>query len=257
MVEISSVTVTYNRPEAIRECVRSLKTQTLDDDEYEIIVINQGDDDLQLDVDKYIDAEDEGVSYGRNLGIEEAEGDIIAFVDDDCVPHEDWLEKGLKEIKKQNAEGIEGCIRDDSGHLGVYQNDDLRGYVTANIIYKKNALEEVGCFDKRFNPLYREDTDLAWKILENGGSIEFSEDVVVFHQPEEDSTRDWKKNRFDVLLYDKHPEKFSKFVENYAIRELPIVFLGWIYGCLQFKKPPTIFLHCYKPFLRKMREMKD
>lgn len=255
MVKVSTVTVTYNRPEMVKKCVESLENQSLDRDDYEIIVINQGSEEVDVDSDVLIEAEDKGVAYGRNLGIKESSGDVIAFIDDDCLAREDWLEKGLKELEKNNWAGVEGQVEDDSDRIDEWMESDIWGFVTANIFYRKDVLEEVGLFDERFRPpILREDTDLAWSVLELGEEIGSSEDVVVDHIGGE-STKDRKMNISDVLLEKKHPEKFAKMSREYAVSEMPRVYAGWILGCIRYRYPPIIFRNAHRPFMRKLREV--
>ncbi len=254
MVKISTVTVTYNRPDMIKKCVENLEEQSLDREEYEIIVVNQGSEEIEVEPDKLVQAEDKGVAYGRNKGIEVAEGEIIAFLDDDCLADETWLENGQKVIREKNLDGLEGVIEDDSGRLDEWGESRIWGFVTANIFYTKEMLEKVGGFDERYtHPIFREDTDLAWSILEKGGEIGYSEIVKVHHLGAE-STKNWKKHINDVLLQKKHPERFREMVYDYSVLEMHKVAVGWILGCKKYNRGPYILSYLHLPYLRKFRD---
>ena len=54
-------------------------------------------------------------------------------------------------------------------------------YPTANLLYRRDAVELVGGFDERFGGAAGEDTDLAWRVLENGGTAVFAADALVYH----------------------------------------------------------------------------
>jgi GT2 family glycosyltransferase len=54
------------------------------------------------------DAERRGHSWAVNEGIRRASGDLVAFVDDDCVPPADWLERLIAAVDRYGAEGAGG-----------------------------------------------------------------------------------------------------------------------------------------------------
>lgn len=95
MLDLSLVIATYNRAEQLMVTLESVATQRHPAQRWECIVVdnNSKDDtrerveafaaahpDLQL---RYVFESNQGLSYARNRGIEEAKGEIIAFVDDD------------------------------------------------------------------------------------------------------------------------------------------------------------------------------
>lgn len=94
-VPISIIVPVYNVYEWIDECIQSIVDQTFRD--FEVILINDGSTDQSNikcmqwkerdDRIRYIDKENEGVFITRNLGLKEARGKYIIFVDSD-----DWLD---------------------------------------------------------------------------------------------------------------------------------------------------------------------
>lgn len=93
---ITIVIVSYNRPLEVQGTVRSLLNQTVKP--FEILLIDDGSDPpLRMSVDfqnfKLIRFDKErGLSNARNFGINAAKGDYVAFLDDDTVPSQRWLE---------------------------------------------------------------------------------------------------------------------------------------------------------------------
>lgn len=95
MVKVSIIIPIYNAETYLRKCFDSIKQQTFSD--YEVIAINDGSTDQSGDIcDQYasmdkrfkvIHKKNEGVSIARNLGINEARGEYITFIDSD-----DWVE---------------------------------------------------------------------------------------------------------------------------------------------------------------------
>lgn len=103
MTKISAVISTYNRARYLPKVLQHLLQQSLDKKDYEIIVVNnnstdrteaiagnfhRNNPDIQF---KYVIEINQGLSYGRNRGILESEGDYITFIDDDAFPDRDYL----------------------------------------------------------------------------------------------------------------------------------------------------------------------
>lgn len=104
---ISLIMPTLNRYDDIYLLMDSLENQTYKN--FELIVVDQNDNSKVKEiVDKYIDKLDikyiksskKGLSYNRNVGIDNAVGQIIGFPDDDCVYENDTLEKVINFFNK-------------------------------------------------------------------------------------------------------------------------------------------------------------
>jgi GT2 family glycosyltransferase len=154
----------------------------------------------------------------RNTGAFYARGDILAFTDDDCRPDADWLEAGLRYFADPAVIGVEGLILSDHAHDERYRpvtnvGFEGIGFMTANLLLRRETFMAVGGFDTEFDQPFREDTDLAWRALEHG-SIPFASDVRVYHPPQprviEREARAARVRFFekDALLMKKHPERY-------------------------------------------------
>ena len=94
-----SVCIPTVRPTTLTAAVASIRRQTWTD--WELIIVGQGEDAAFRDVlepvmlrdsrVRYVSLARKGVSRARNAGLEAAQGDIVAMVDDDCEAREDWL----------------------------------------------------------------------------------------------------------------------------------------------------------------------
>jgi GT2 family glycosyltransferase len=146
-----------------------------------------------------------GPADKRDLGVEKAKGEIIAFLDDDSYPDKDWLKNALKifeENKKiagvcgpsltpphnslsQKASGYTWSTWLGSGGAGNYRctisnRREVDDYPTVNLLVRKKDFLSVGGFDSHFWP--GEDTklchDLTYKL---GKKIIYDPKVLVYH----------------------------------------------------------------------------
>ena len=112
MVKVSIIIPIYNMEKYLIECLESVINQTLED--IEIICINDGSTDGSLDIlktfqqrnsrIKVIDQKNLGVATARNRGLEEAQGEFVAFMDpDDYYPSDDALELLYSTAKRNNV----------------------------------------------------------------------------------------------------------------------------------------------------------
>jgi glycosyltransferase involved in cell wall biosynthesis len=91
----SIVVCTRNRPALLARCLEALAA--LDDSDYEVIVVDNGDGDDQISElaarfrARYLVEPRAGLSRARNAGARAARGDIVAFIDDDAVADPAWL----------------------------------------------------------------------------------------------------------------------------------------------------------------------
>ncbi len=99
-LSISVIIITRNRAESLNETLISLTKQSRQPDEV-IVVANDSKDNTRevalsfndrLNI-KCIYETIRGIPHARNAGIENATGDIIVYIDDDCVADQDWLKR--------------------------------------------------------------------------------------------------------------------------------------------------------------------
>lgn len=125
------------------------------------------------------------VSAKRNMGARRVSGEVVAFIDDDCVAHPDWLSAAVLFFSGPTVGGVEGLInvprpnRPTRSYHGSLQLRLPGGYRTGNILYRRSAFEACGGFDESL--AYLEDTDLGYSVIERGYEIPFAVDAVVDH----------------------------------------------------------------------------
>jgi glycosyltransferase involved in cell wall biosynthesis len=104
--EVSVVICTRDRPEELRRALASLAEQTIERSSFEVIVVDNGGgvEDLarSAGADIVLREREPGASRARNAGWRVASSDLIAFLDDDAVAADDWLEQALRVYRERN-----------------------------------------------------------------------------------------------------------------------------------------------------------
>jgi len=121
-----------------------------------------------------------GPARARNLGWRSARTPWIAFLDDDVVPDPDWYERLASDLADLPADvaGSQGRVRVplpedrrptdwERGTAGLATSS----WITADLAYRRAALSAVGGFDERFPRAFREDSDLALRIMDTGARL--------------------------------------------------------------------------------------
>jgi HAD superfamily hydrolase (TIGR01662 family) len=121
-----------------------------------------------------------GAAGARNLGWRAARTEWIAFLDDDVVPDPDWYEQLAADLAElpAGAAGSQGRVRVplpedrrptdwERGTAGLATSS----WITADLAYRRAALAAVGGFDERFPRAFREDSDLALRVMDTGAEL--------------------------------------------------------------------------------------
>jgi histidinol-phosphate phosphatase family protein len=123
-----------------------------------------------------------GPAAARNVGWRATAARWVCFLDDDVVPGPQWkadLATDLKAADAAGAVGSQAVIEVPAEGSGRPTDDERRTlrlagaqWITADMAYRRDTLVAVGGFDERFPRAYREDSDLAVRIVSAGGAIE-------------------------------------------------------------------------------------
>ncbi len=183
----------------IRETLARLKE--IDYPDYEIIVLPDAPYSWGDSV-RVIPTGAVGPAAKRDAALAYAQGDIIAFLDDDTFPERDWLKNAVKYFDDARVAAIGGpavtpaadTLRQQaSGAVyvsllggGNYayrylpkQAKEVDDYPTCNLLVRRSVLQQLGGFDTTFWP--GEDTKLCLDIIKRGMKIIYAPDVIVYH----------------------------------------------------------------------------
>jgi glycosyltransferase involved in cell wall biosynthesis len=135
-----------------------------------------------------------GGSYAaRNMGWEAAQGEIVAFTDDDCLPSPGWLSGLARQFELGDWTGVQGVTLAEPGEATPFTHEIKQTrpgppYRTCNIAYRRAALAKRNGFDARL-PWYA-DNLLGLRI--GVDRIGFAPDAMVYHPPR---PREWRTRR--------------------------------------------------------------
>jgi glycosyltransferase involved in cell wall biosynthesis len=215
-----SVTIaTYKRRGLLEKSLIALANQTLSPELFEIIVCDSlSDDGTDLMIvgvcEKYPHLKIKHVhtrnvlAAKRNLGIAESSGEVVIFLDDDCIADAEFLKGYYNLFINEARKNIIYCgeVRfpaewisqsnyynfRDSRHFGGARRQDLnkldyKTIVVMNMAFYKNEfISKIGLVDENFVCYGCEDQDLGWRLESKGFIIEKSKSLIVHHEPSGD-----------------------------------------------------------------------
>lgn len=205
---VSVVIPTCGRSARCRGLLTALAAQDLGSEEFEVIVIDDASDDDTAEMLEAIAGllpfrlrterleANSGPAVARNRGWPMANAEVIAFVDDDCVPEPTWLTAGLEAMADPEVGVAQGRTVPPAEYFTTPQrrwhhiqdlSTDSPYFEGCNIFYRKDALEEAGGFHEGIN-WWGEDTALGWEVLKRGWKRGDGSGAVVVHDV---SNRGW------------------------------------------------------------------
>ena len=131
-VPVSIVIVSRKRPEALRRCLTGV--EQLQYAPFEVIVVADpagiavARDMPCGDTLKLVAFDTPNISAARNLGIAEAAGEVVAFIDDDAVPEPLWLRHLLEPAQQPGVAAMTGFVRGRNGISFQYRARRLNGF---------------------------------------------------------------------------------------------------------------------------------
>ena len=228
---VSVIVCSYNGSRTIRDCLEGISTLTYPN--YEVIVVDDGSTDDTAQIASHypvrlIRTPNEGLSNARNLGLKEAMGEIVAYLDDDAWPDPDWLTHlvrtfrhseqhvgvGGPNIAPRNSGIIADCVANaPGGPCHVLLTDKVAEHIPGcNMAFRKEALETIGGFDGQFRTA-GDDVDICWRLQARGGTIGFNAAAMVWHHRRSSIRAYLQQQRgygkAEALLERKWPEKYS------------------------------------------------
>ncbi len=201
MQEISVVVLTKNSEKLLEDCLKSI----VKNKPSEIIIIDDGSTDRTLEISKrytnQIYHNGRGVGFGRQLGAEKVNKDLIAYVDSDIILPEDFFHRMLLEKKRGGYHAIQARVLSlknatywqwGADQWGKWESKPSRqiGVTTTATIFDKDVILEHS-FDTLFTAA--EDSDLSYRLKRKGYRLGIAS-VGIYHLHRE-SFKDWARQR--------------------------------------------------------------
>lgn len=205
---LSVIILNYNNKNVIFKCIDTLLYYK-DRYNYQIVVVDNISSDGSYEIlekdykDKItlVRNEKNGCSSGRNLGVKNATGKYILFLDsDEWILNKYWLDNytdTLLENEQIGAMGWGAGWFDSRGFAykvvdayefkymppNIIARNDIGYLATCGFIIKKDLFEKIDGFDLNYDPTCYEDTDLSLKVRNVGKEIYYSTHLGVGHLP--------------------------------------------------------------------------
>ena len=195
---VSVIVCCYNAVATLDECLRSL--EKLEYPRYEVIVVDDGSSDGTHEIAGKFDCRcirvpNGGLSNARNIGIDAAHGQIVAFIDSDASADPDWLYYMVAAMEEHNAAAVGGpnlsppqdnftaqCVDQSPGNptCVLVDNENAEHIPGCNMAFRKDAFDQVGLFDAQHRAA-GDDVDLCWRLLVADQRIAYHPSAVVWH----------------------------------------------------------------------------
>lgn len=216
----SVIICTYNRHELLKSSITSIFSQSFPHEQFEIVVVDNNSSDFTRQTIealsasapvrlRYIFEAQQGLSFARNRGIQEAAGDVIVFCDDDIEADENWLTGIVAVFDDPCVAAAGGAIKPvwlsarppwlpdtmldylavsdfpKAAKTGEFETPDMP--FGANIAFRKDVFDQVGVFPTHLGRignrlLSNEETEICLRVLAKGYRIRFAHNAVVGHK---------------------------------------------------------------------------
>ena len=249
---VSVIIPTFNASERLLLLLKSLGNQSVGN--FEVVVVDDGSTDTTREAVAaliegypvslryyYLDNTDIfGAGIARNHGAKQAKGDILLFLDQDCVAAGDLVQKHIEHHRTKDV--ILGYYAGygnekrryvflklkDRVHQGksipaikefrdrlfedASADDAWKCFVSAHFSIKKKIFGDV-CFDEAFLQWGCEDVELGYRLVQSGNTVHFLKDCVVYNsssEPPRTKEKFLSLSKSLIDMYRKHPAEDMK-----------------------------------------------
>lgn len=268
---ISVIVPTKDRAAELDDCLAALFAVDYPRDRFEVIVVDDGSRDETAEVARrypcrYLaNDRNRGQSYSRNAGARLASGEILAFIDSDCVASPEWLRELIPFFSWSSVAAVGGLVAGfyEQSRLDRYEmvasslnmgdrlilmaDDRSMAYVpTCNLLVRREAFLAVDGL--REDLRVGEDVDLCWRLRAAGWRLVYSPTGSVRHR-HRNSLRGMLGRRAaygtsEAVLHALHPDKRKTM----PVRLLPALTVGIVAASLVGMEPRLLLL-CVAPLV--------
>ena len=217
MIELSIAVCTYNRADVLPKCLESLSNQTISNELFEVVIIdNNSTDDTKKIADdfcqkyynfRYFFETRQGHSQARNRAIAEAKGKYLAYIDDDETVNREFAQLIIDCFNETDADVIGAQLFTwvDSPKNPIFYNAKIYdfdlgserkqmtppgfdfGFGCGHSCFKKSLFDEVGLFSENFGIIngklqMGEDSEMGYRLLKAGKVFYYEPGMKVQHK---------------------------------------------------------------------------
>ena len=250
---ISVIIPAHNAEKTILSCLDALKHQTVPPDLYEIIVVDDGSGDETHSIVsnnndvRLFKQENFGPSAARNLGLQNALGEITLFTDADCAPVPDWIEHMSTPFENEQIVGVKGTyltrqrevvarfvqLEYEDKYDRMRQDEYIDFIDTHSAGYRREVLIANEGFDPTFPVASTEDQELSFRLARQGYKMVFVPEAKVYHLEHPSNIREYWRKKFNigywkVVVHKHHPDKLWRDSHTPQMLKLQILLVGFM-----------------------------
>ncbi len=235
----------------LREAMPYFQKQTYKN--FEIIIVSEENEKEKFPKTKIIKVGQIPPSGKRNIGVKKSGGEIIAFIDDDAYPKEDWLEKASEELEDEKIVAIGGpslapknstffqkvsnkVYELSSKKTGMRYSQkkkrEIDDWPTCNFFVRRKEFNETKGFDTKY--WGGEDTQLCYSLLKTKKKIIYNPEIIIYHHPRKNLKQHLKQSLFWGMWRGFFMRIHKK--SRQLIFFIPALFVLWVFfgGILTF-----------------------
>jgi len=236
----------FNAENTIEHCLKALENQTYPSTNCEVIVVDDSSSDKTRDKIKsaknviLLSQKKSGPAVARNIGAENAKGELLLFTDADCVPKNDWIEKMVFPFSQPDIVDLthqESLVARfvQMEYEGKYEKMNQYEYIdfidTYSAAYRKDIFISNGGFDPVFKTSSVEDQEFSFRLAKQGLKMVFEEEAIVYHMGHAETLLSYFRKKFKigywkVWVHQLHPEKIMADTHTPQVVKLQIILAG-------------------------------
>lgn len=234
---VSIIVPIYNSKNELERCLISLLSQDYPQDNYEVIVVDDGSNDNSLKlVEKFTvllirHNHNKGPAAARNTGISFAKGRLLLFLDSDCIVRRNWISSHVAVHKKREKEykdtvcvggpillpdKVNNFIEISDYYSSWYEQPRIKRELTfeylptTNLSIKKEIIDKIGGFKEELK--CGEDIEYGIRLRKNGYNLEFEQKIEVFHYGRK-NFRDYLSHHYNWGYFAPQFRKFGSGIK--------------------------------------------
>lgn len=248
-MKASLIICTHNRVESLVRTLKAVTLQNMSVEDFEVLVVDNASTDgtksaierLAKEVDFHLRYHYEprlGLSYARNTGVANSQGEIVVFTDDDAIPRDSWL-KNITDVFCDRSVGAAGGdvypVWPDGScpawlHPSLYEYIGLVQFHSlgitdllypnfpfgVNIAFRKCLVEFLEGFSSELGRsgeslLSGEETELCARLTKEGQRVVYVPDAIVEHLiAKERLSKEWFRRRAGIQGVSKAKIEFDE-----------------------------------------------